>query len=247
MVTAAGDIAPRLALWQYFYGGTWSPEDFADSNSLKHYVCALLSSVPMVFNLVPFENARRAYFADRTWPLEMRRGYTSPLNALLRIPFEEGPYYLFKGGFPLAVHSFFFWTSYFTFYTFAKNKFFFLWVYDDFPYEFIKLGMMSVCFMGAAAIAYPAYFTREMVDIWPKERGGHCSWDNNYRKAFSWMIDNIEMLYVNYLPGFWTWFRRHGATYFVALWMADTVGMFSNCNEPMHGLETMFPISVEAI
>ncbi len=49
---------------------------------------------------VPFENARRAYFADKTWPLELRKGYTSPTNALLRIPFEEGPYYLFKGGLP---------------------------------------------------------------------------------------------------------------------------------------------------
>jgi len=24
-VTAAGDTAPKLAAWQYVYGGTWSP------------------------------------------------------------------------------------------------------------------------------------------------------------------------------------------------------------------------------
>jgi solute carrier family 25 oxoglutarate transporter 11 len=53
---------------------------------------------------IPFENARRAYFADRSWPAELRRGYTSPANAMLRIPFEEGISYLFKGGFPI-------WTS----------------------------------------------------------------------------------------------------------------------------------------
>jgi len=25
LVTAAGDTAPKLAAWQYVYGGTWSP------------------------------------------------------------------------------------------------------------------------------------------------------------------------------------------------------------------------------
>jgi hypothetical protein len=53
---------------------------------------------------VPFENARRAYYADKTWPLELRRNYKSPIQALLRIPFEEGPTYLFKGGFPIIAN-----------------------------------------------------------------------------------------------------------------------------------------------
>ncbi len=30
--------------------------------------------------------------------------------------------------------------------------------------------------MIASFVSYPAYFVREMVDIWPKERGGHCTW-----------------------------------------------------------------------
>jgi len=53
---------------------------------------------------VPFETAQRAFYADKTWPLELRRNYTSPTNALLRIPFEEGPAYLFKGGFPIVAN-----------------------------------------------------------------------------------------------------------------------------------------------
>lgn len=63
-----------------------------------------MAFAPTCATSIPFENAKRAYYADRTWPKELRRGYTSPLNALIRIPFEEGPAYLFKGGFPI-------WTS----------------------------------------------------------------------------------------------------------------------------------------
>lgn len=130
---------------------------------------------------VPFENARRAYYADRTWPIELRRNYKSPTQALLRIPFEEGITYLFKGGFPLIANQFMFWTAYVSFYNFLKNKFFLFWVYNDFSYDWCKFCFHSMSFAGASVIAYPFYYIREMVDIWPKERGGFCTWNNNYR------------------------------------------------------------------
>jgi len=179
-------------------------------NTFKHLVCALFAVIPTCYTGVPFENARRAYYADRSWPIELRRGYSSPLNALLRIPFEEGPYYLFKGGYPLAISAFIFWTSYFTFYSWAKNKFFFLWLYQDFNYDYIKFGMSSISFFAASLMSYPSYYIRTMVDIWPKERGGHCTWKNNYKECLKWMVENVDILYYNYLPGYWTWFRRVG-------------------------------------
>lgn len=101
MVAGAGDIGVKLAAWQWIYGGTSSPQDFADYNSYKHFLCAVEAFGPTCFLSIPFENARRAYYADRSWPQELRRGYTSPINALVRVPFEEGPTYLFKGGFPI--------------------------------------------------------------------------------------------------------------------------------------------------
>jgi solute carrier family 25 (mitochondrial oxoglutarate transporter), member 11 len=111
VVAGGGDVAPKLAAWQYVYGGTWSPQDYADANSFKHLVCAMIAVTPVCYTGVPFENARRAYYADKTWPIELRKGYTSPINALIRIPFEEGPYYLIKGGFPLAASAWIFWVS----------------------------------------------------------------------------------------------------------------------------------------
>lgn len=246
VVSYSGDTAVKLAMWQYIYGATWSPQEYADYNSFKHLFCAILAVTPTAHLTVPFENARRAYYADKTWPVELRRNYTSPTNALLRIPIEEGPYYLFRGGFPIAMNQWLFWVTYLTIYSFHKNKYFFLWLYNDFNYSFIKAINMGVSFAIASVVAYPAYYTREMVDLWPKERGGHCTWNNEYRKCFKWQVENMDMLGYNYLTGYWGWVRRYGALYLGALWMADNLGMMSNSNEGHNSLEVMHPVFVES-
>ena len=210
-------------------------------------LCAIEAFVPTCFTGIPFENARRAYYADKAWPAELRRGYTSPINALLRIPFEEGVSYLFKGGFPIWTSALVFWTTYCTIYSFCKNKFFFLWVYQDFGYNFIKSGMMGISFGIAAFLAYPFYFTRTMVDLWPKERGGHCTWNNSYRQCAKWMIENMDQLYYNFTAGISQWMRRYGISYFIALWVADNLGMFSNVSEPYGSIESQSPISAESV
>ena len=61
------------------------------------------------------------------------------------------------------------------------------------------------------------------------------------------MVENMDMMYYNYLSGFWGWVRRHGALYFIGLWMADNLGMFSNCNESHNSLEVQFPIASESV
>lgn len=90
----------------------------------------------------------------------------------------------------------------------------------------------------ASAAAYPAYFTREMVDLWPKERGGHCTWNNEYRKCFKWQVENMDTLGINFWTNYWQWMRRYGFIYFGALWVCDNLGMMSNCNEAFNSLES---------
>jgi solute carrier family 25 (mitochondrial oxoglutarate transporter), member 11 len=247
VVSIGGDTAIKLAMWQHIYGGTWSPQEYADYNSFKHLVCSMMAITPTAHLTIPFENARRAYYADKTWPIELRRNYTSPTNALIRIPFEEGPYYLFRGGFPIAMNQFLFWNWYLMLYSFHKNKYFFLWVYQDFNYDYCKALNMAVSFGIASAVAYPAYYTREMVDLWPKERGGHCTWNNSYRECFKWMVENMDMLGYNYLKGYWNWCRRYGFMYLGGLWIADNLGMMSNCNEGFNSLESQFAGISEAV
>lgn len=175
------DIGAKLSLWQYFYGGTWSAGEFADWNAFKYVWAGCAAALPTSWTAVPLEMASRAYYADKTWPIEMRRGYRSPLNALARIPFEEGPSYLFKGGLPIVARDFMFFSFFFTTYAWFKNKMFFFWVYNDFSYEYCKSIMIVASWAIAISASYPCHFAREMVDLWPKERGGHCTWNNNYR------------------------------------------------------------------
>ena len=209
-------------------------------------MCAVLAATPTCALGVPFENARRAYYADKTWPKELRRNYTSPTNALLRIPIEEGPYYLFRGGFPLAMSNWAFWTTYLSIYSFLKNKTFFFHLYFDFHYDLIKAQNMAIAFMFGSIMGYPAYHVREMVDLWPKERGGHCTWNNSYRECWRWMGQEMDFLYYNFLSGYWGWFRRYGAIYLISLWTADSLGMFTNCNEAFNSLEQTFAFQAES-
>jgi hypothetical protein len=130
-------------------------------------------------------------------------------------------------------------------YSWIKNHFYFLWLYHDYNYEYIKFGSMSISFFIASIMSYPAYFCREMVDLWPKERGGHCTWNNNYRQAFRWQYQYMDQFYYNYMSGYTNWFKRYGAMYFATLWMADSFGMMCNCNEIHNDLQMIFPIHVE--
>lgn len=111
----------------------------------------------------------------------------------------------------------------------------------------VKTVNMSIAFSFGSVFAYPLYFTRTMVDLWPKERGGHCTWKNSYRECAKWMILNMDMLYFNFLAGYTQWLRRYGISYFIALWVADNLGMFSNVAEPYLSMESMSAISAESV
>lgn len=151
-----------------------------------------------------------------------------------------------RGGLPIATSQWMFWVTYLTLYTWNKNKFFFLWVYNDFNYDYCKAINMGFSFAVASAVGYPCYYIREMVDIWPKERGGHCTWNNSYRQCMKWCIENMDLLGYNYLTNYSQWLKRYGFLYIGSLWMADSMGMMSNVNEGHNSLEVQFPIFVES-
>jgi hypothetical protein len=139
-----------------------------------------------------------------------------------------------------------FWSLYCSIYTWIKNKFYFLWMYQEFNYEYIKVINCFISFTWASVCAYPFYYVREMVDLWPKERGGHCTFNNSYRQAIKWQVENMDVHFYNYLPGYWSWVKRYGFLYLGALYCADSMGMMTNCNETFNGLESQFPIFSES-
>lgn len=105
---------------------------------------------------------------------------------------------------------------------------------------------MAFSFGVASSLAYPFYYCREMVDLWPKERGGHCTWKNSYAENIKWQIENMDVLGYNFFTNYWQWMRRYGFTAFIALWTADNLGMMTNNSESFNSLETMFPSYVES-
>jgi hypothetical protein len=242
-----GDVGVKMASWKYVYGGTSSPVEFADYNAFKVLLCAQIAFIPTCWTAVPFEMASRAYYADKTWPVELRRGYTSPINALLRIPFEEGPSYLFKGGMTICGRDWLFYSFFCGVYTWLKNKMFFFWVYQDYPYNYCKFLLMIPSWTFAWGVAYPFQYAREMVDLWPKERGGHCTWNNSYNNCIRWMFENIDILYTNFFVNYWYYMVRKGFPIFGMMWMLDNRGYFTNTMDPHLNLETMFPVSMESV
>ena len=81
------------------------------------------------------------------------------------------------------------------------------------PYLPCKVGIAAVSAYLGCFFTYPwAVVAREMVDLWPKEQGGVCTWQGNYRKAMSWLWCNnaFNLLILidhefttNYYPGFY--------------------------------------------
>jgi len=132
-------------------------------------------------------------------------------------------------------------------YAFLKNKFFFFWVYHDFPYWYIKLFNFVAAWTFGWGVAYPFHYARELVDLWPKERGGHCTWNNSYSTSIRWMFENIDILYTNFFANYWTYMVRKGIPIWIMMWMLDNNGFFTNSMDNHLSLETMFPISMESV
>lgn len=176
---------------------------------------------------VPFENARAAYYADRTYPTDLRKGYKSIFDALRRIPSEEGANYLIKGA-PLIM---------------ARNYCMFsvsVYLYDfqrDFFYlmrEDAHGGDMSRFFRIATPIVLATAFgcifacpwdnaARYMVEFQPKING-ECVYNGNYRKALIdvWYWHNKG----NYWAGLSGFYLKHAPTMGFALYFAENLGLF---------------------
>ena len=156
-------------------------------------------------------------------------------------------FFLFRGGLPIIYCEYWLYGLFFTHYSFLKNKFFFMWTYHDWPYNFCKFLGLTGSWITATAGAYPFLYAREMVDVWPKERGGHCTFKNNYLEALKFVLESLPYTWQSFFSGYWHFMWRKGLPLYIALWSADNSGMFSNGSEAWHSLEHIFPTFVEAL
>lgn len=101
------DVGLRLAIWKWLTGGIYRSWAGADFEFWRKILPTVFVSALTSWFSIPFEVSRAAYYADRTYPKELQKGYTSILNTLRRIPQEEGIFYLFKGSLPIMLKNYF--------------------------------------------------------------------------------------------------------------------------------------------
>jgi hypothetical protein len=200
-------IGPQVALVRQFNSGWCSNFGGFDYN-LYRKVPTMLAPFLLTSPIgVAIDMVSRAYNADKTFPKELQKGYKSYLDAFKRIPFEEGPYYLFKNTFPLYIKHIFGPFTSFLIYDWLIDKVSVLWRNTNFPILPLQLFCAAFGTYFGAVFTYPfAYMSREMVDLWPKKNGID-PFGGNYRKAsvYMWMTET----FLNYYPGFFKKYFWH--------------------------------------
>lgn len=220
------DIGLKLAVlrqfnsgWQSNFGGF----EYSFYRKIPTFYAAFVVTSP--FGVIG-DMVQRAYVADRTFPSELQKGYTSFFNALRRIPFEEGPYYLFRNTFPLFMkHSFGPFTAFYS-YDWLVDKLSVIWRTSNTPMWPVKWWCAGFSAWLGAVFSYPfVHAVKDMVDLWPKKNGVDL-WKGSYRKAAvtlwygpSWNI-GFAGLFKRY---FWHVFPL----WFTSILLADQFGMFS--------------------
>jgi solute carrier family 25 oxoglutarate transporter 11 len=227
LTLGATDIAARIALFRYINSGWQKPFagfEYAFQRKIPGTMLIAFLTAPLG---IPFEMTRMAYYADKTFPEELQRGYKSYFNALRRIPFEEGPYYLFKNTSPLFIRNFFQTFTLFYTYDFLKDKCSWMWRIMDAPYFPSKVFLASFATYIACVFSYPwAVVVREAVDFWPKPKNGISPFNNNYRKAGVWLW--YHDFSSNLFPGFFNnYFWKQAPWMMTTLILADSLGIFS--------------------
>lgn len=147
--------APTYAFFRWINGGWERPFGGFEYNILRKIPGAIVTAAVTAPLSVPFEIARMTFYADKTFPKELQRGYTSYFNALRRIPFEEGPYWLFKNSFPIYFRNFLSTLTMFYTYDFLKDKCSFMWRVGDMPFPPVKAFLIGFSAWISLVFSYP--------------------------------------------------------------------------------------------
>ena len=219
------DIAPKLAAFRSLNSGWMSNYGGFDYNLFRKMPTTFFAAVIASPLAVALSMTKEAFYADKTFPEHLRKNYTSFWNCLRRIPFEEGPYYLFKSSWPLFIHHIYSTFTLFYCYDWLRDKLSFTYRASVYPREASLLFSAVVSTMITGVLTYPVQTAREMIDSWPK-KNGICPYDGNYRKAFNYLW--YSECWNHAFPGFLkTYFWHYAPQWFLTLCLADRLGLFT--------------------
>ena len=121
------DLGPRFAIWRSMTNGLYRGDELAMNFEYWRGILPTITVAALTsWFSVPFENARAAYYADKTYPSELRKGYKSIFDALRRIPSEEGANYLIKGASPIMARNYCLFSASVFLYDFMRDFFYLL-------------------------------------------------------------------------------------------------------------------------
>lgn len=233
------DSGFKIAIFHWLYGGTWGPYHYADFNLFKNMIMGFGAAALTGWTNYPLTVARKAYYADKTWPVELQKGYRSPLHAFFKILVTDGPSYLFRGGMLHYIANTIGYGWVLFFYTYMKDKFSFTYRYNDSNYSFFKFMMLGLSFFLASIGFQPFFAIKETIDTSPRERGGRKTFGTTWQ-AFKYLKYKWEYNFTNLLSGYSKWLRQYGFVYFITIWYADNLGMMDNYRMDNNRLETTF-------
>lgn len=74
---------------------------------------------------------------------------------------------------------------------------------------------MNISITIGSIMGYPFYFLKEMIDNWPKERGGKSTFGGSYWAAARFFRLNMCDYNTNYMDGFWRFFRKNAGIFYI--------------------------------
>jgi hypothetical protein len=88
-----------------------------------------------------------------------------------------------------------------------------------------KVAIAGISTYLASIFSYPWVVTKEMVDLWPKQKGTQATFNGSYRKAGVWLW--YHEFAGTYFAGFFTkYFWKAAPNMFITLLLAEKAGLF---------------------
>lgn len=226
LLSGVFDVGIKVGVWRHLVGGWAQIWGSVNTDVWKRLGPSVVASFLTCWTAVPLEIARKAYIADKKFPEHLRRNYRSVANALFRIPFEEGPSYLFKNGQPTMLHNFILTGVTLSTFDFLIDMFSI--IYDNYsmakyPFKIVS-GILSVAI--GTMMAYPFGKTvRDVIEMYPRQIGGE-TLNYDYKKAFHRVAYQTQ--WSQNLAGYGTHMLSHGPGLFAVLFIAESLGMFKS-------------------
>lgn len=223
-MTGPFDIGFRLFFWRHWVGGYYQSTESINSDGWRRFIPSLAAALASCWVAPPFEIAYKAFIADGKLPENLRRNYKSSFDALIKIPFHEGPAFLYKNSLPTMLGTLFetFGLLYFSDYLLDWSQF--LHLESGMPYAPLKALSLGFGVFAAGILSYPYKYTaRRIIELYPKQHGSEL-YQKQYRKAFLDVHGN-RLFSENY-HGLANYYWTRGPRLFVMLWIAESLGLY---------------------